>query len=373
MKVWLYYAKAGGGHLGPAKALAAAFTKKFAQNASFVWFDLGKEGGSVVQSLLENGYTTLVHCFPWLYALLYEINRFRLIMWLENTIAGWFLTKKIVHSLQTESPDVIVATYFLVGPIRRALAKMNYQIPVIVVVTEPYSAPAIWFFYPELIYIVASEEVRAIALQAGVLSKNIQLMPQIVQEQLAFVDLKEGVLTLVPDKKTVLLVGGGNGFPHLEEMLSSLSKANLQAQYIVVCGTNERQRQRVTALSKKLSASILVYGFVDFLPALISRADVVVTKAGANMVREILLQQKPLIIAHYIWGQEKGTMQHVVRNGFGFYEPNPRRLPERVSDCLFKKETQEQIKKAQQNAKLVNGAPDAVVFIAGVVSLTQGG
>jgi len=362
MRIWLYYAGAGGGHKASVQAVAEEFLKQ-KSDAQFSWFDVGILAGAYSRRWFENGYAGLVHHLPWLYAFLYEASKLRPVMWLHNTLAEMLVGNALVRSLQTENPDLIVSSYFLVGPLVRALKKTGRAIPLVVIVTDPYSAPPIWFYYPELKYVVASAMVKKTALTRGVPEKNIVVVPQIIHgapSRQKSVD-KEG--------KIVLLVGGGNGFPGAEDVVNALVQSDVVAKIVVVCGTNEKLKKEIEAVTRQTKKQITVYGFVDFLPELIVKADVVIAKAGAGVVHEVLQQKKPLIISHFIWGQETGNKDFVVNNGLGFYEPKAKNIPALVQRCLYDADVLAKLEKACQEHLQKNGVSEVVTYLT---SLTKG-
>lgn len=370
MLIWLYYAEVGGGHKAPAKALAVEFSKKLGSKVEFTWLDIGTLAGKNRKRWFEDGYAGLIHRVPWLYALLYEVSTLRVAMWFYNAIAKIFLTKKIICSLQQEQPELIVATYFLVGPLLSALKALKLSIPVAVVVTDPYTAPPLWFYYPELTFVVASDTVKATALTAGVSKDRIMVVPQIIHvaqtNGAEHRDVKHNI-PLLPEKKMVLLVGGANGFPNAEKVLTSLVRSKLDVQFVVVCGTNQVLLKKVTAIARTSDKKIVAYGYVDFLPALISLSDVVVAKAGAGVVHEVLSHQKPLIISHYVWGQEKGNKDFVVDSGLGFYEPKTKNIPRLVEECLYDEAVKGRLAKAREKEKVQNGVAEAARFLLSLV------
>ena len=92
-------------------------------------------------------------------------------------------------------------------------------------------------------------------------------------------------------------------------------------------------------------------------------ADVVVAKAGPAVVMEALVLHKPLVITHYIWKQEKGNVDFVLRQGVGLYEPVPSRVPDRVEEILRKGTSTEAMRQNGQSLRLENGTEAIAEFI----------
>ncbi len=365
MKVWLYYANAGGGHRGPAKAIAEELERRYKTNVSVQFIDLA-ETSWLLCLLVEQGYAFSVHSAEWLYAFLFELSNLRIVSFFFNTLASWLVGSRMRQLLRRERPDVIVATHFLVGPLVRALKKEGITILVHCVVTDPESASSVWFHYQGIQYITASEAIQNLALKSGIPTNHITILPPVIREKpfnKMDVEVIRDQAGLMVNKKTVLLVGGGNGFPNAEKVVSALLASHVEAQFVVVCGENKVLKKKIERLRLTSVKHLVVYGHVDFLPALISMSDVVIAKAGANTVFEVLMQDKPLIITHYIWGQEKGNVDFVVRSRLGFYEPRPVHVAALVEQCLYDKKTQGVLRAARREVNLKNGTSQVVDLV----------
>ena len=92
---------------------------------------------------------------------------------------------------------------------------------------------------------------------------------------------------LAPDRPTVLLMGGGNGVGPLASLAERVLDLPSAPQLLVVCGKNARLRMRMRAVAEAVPGRVRVLGFTDQVPALLSAADVIATKAGrADLQRE---------------------------------------------------------------------------------------
>lgn len=332
MRIWLYYANVGGGHRTAATALAEEFKKGYV-GVETILVNAIDGSHPFARAALEGGYEFLINRAHWLWKILYRLSRIKILMRVENKLLTWSIGRQLRERLKRERPDKIVALYFLVGPIKEALKKLKLAIPVVIVVTDPFTAHPIWFYYSELLYIVFSEAVSRLARALGVPPERVRVMPLIINNQF-LEDPNEYDLTafrracgLSAVKKTVLIVGGGNGLPNGERVLEALLSAGLDAQFIAVCGRNKKLRRDLDRLRGRFKQTVRIFGFVDFLNILVALADLVITKGGPGIVTETLILKKPLIITHYIWEQEKGNVQFVLDNRLGYYEPVIKNVP----------------------------------------------
>lgn len=366
MKIWFYYAKSGGGHKAPAEALAREMQKLYPEgNVKLV--DLAEKAELFFKYAIEDGYVSLTQRLPWLYAALYIVNAWRPVVKIENRIIDFFVKPSIKAKLVLDCPDGIVATHFFVSPLLTAMRELKLSIPLIIIVTEPFSTPEPWFYYPNIQYVVFSEEAKAVALKEGVAESNVAVFKPIINHPIVALDdgrvlVIRNKYGLTPGKKIVLIIGGANGLPKGDKILSALLKDSIDAEFVVVCGNNKKSEDQMRALAARYPKKAVVMGYVKDVGELIAVADLVIGKAGAGVVFETLMNKKPLLITHYIYGQEKGTMEFVVKRNLGWYEPRPSRIAEKVKQCLSPKELG-QVAAAQEAFQLAPGNRDVVNYL----------
>lgn len=366
MKIWLYYAKSGGGHKAPAEALARDL-KKLYPEVDTKLVDLAEKASVFFRGAIESGYVLLSHHIPWLYAFIYSINNSQFVIKIECKLADWFVKPSMKAQMVVDSPDAIIATHFLVSPLLKAMKELRKQIPIFIVVTDPYSVSPIWFVHKDLHYIVYSDVAKEIGINCGVPKENISVFKQIVNHDIPKLNEEQKIevkkrLGIDPLKKVVLMMGGANGLPDGEQFFDKILKAKIGGEVVAVLGTNKKQEQIFKKISEKNGNSGKVLGWVGDLTGLMAISDLVISKAGAGVVWESLLLKKPLLIVHYIFGQEKGTMEYVVNNGLGWYQTKPDAAVEKIREVIdgeLGKKTCERI----ESFKLTSGNYDIVNHI----------
>lgn len=142
------------------------------------------------------------------------------------------------------------------------------------------------------------------------------------------------------------------------ENARAVAEAGLPLQLAVVAGRNERLRRRLEAVDWPVPTYI--YGFVRTIPEMMAAADVIVTKAGPNTIAEALAVGRPMILTHYLPGQEEGNVDYVVQGGAGRYAPEPEQVKEAIREWLSRPEVLTSF--AQRAAAM--GYPDAALDAA---------
>jgi len=105
----------------------------------------------------------------------------------------------------------------------------------------------------------------------------------------------------------------------------------------VVTGSNRKLKKyldnRLTAFMPT-AKNVTVLGYVSDLDTRLSNADVLITKAGPNMILEAVKMCVPVLITGHIPGQEEKNYQYIVENGYGLKCDSPKRLSNAL-DRLF--------------------------------------
>ena len=217
-------------------------------------------------------------------------------------------------------------------------------------------------------YVLFSERALKTATRHGVPKSNCKIFNYILNDKYSTRLSPKEVLKLKsmmgyrPDKKLILIIGGGDGIPKGLLILQNLLSKRLDADIAIVCGKNAQLRTLAEALAKR-HHNLHVYGFVDFVYELVNMADVVITKGGPAMLLEILMLGKIPIINSYIWEQEKGNMEFVVRKGLGFYEPRVSRLATLVKKVFEDPGIQKRFRSNLAASKLKNGTSDVAEYL----------
>jgi processive 1,2-diacylglycerol beta-glucosyltransferase len=110
---------------------------------------------------------------------------------------------------------------------------------------------------------------------------------------------------LAPDRPTVVLMGGGNGVGPLANLAEQLLHLPSEPQLLVVCGRNARLRKRMRTVAEQAHGRLRALGYTDQVPALLSAADVIVTKAGGLTCSESLAMGTPMVVFRPTPGQEE--------------------------------------------------------------------
>lgn len=146
---------------------------------------------------------------------------------------------------------------------------------------------------------------------ANVFDLGIPISPKFAQ--LPSKNAARKTLDLPPDRKVVLVSGGGIGAGAVTEAVASLA-AEKEWRTIVICGSNKGLRAKLNAKYEG-RANVRVEGFVKNMEHYYKAADVCVMKPGGLSLSEALAAELPLILMDPIPGQEQLNLDYVCGTG----------------------------------------------------------
>jgi processive 1,2-diacylglycerol beta-glucosyltransferase len=310
-RIMILHATAGSGHRRAAQALEAAF-RALAPEAQVRTLDTLQFGSRLFRRGYSPTYDTLVGRAPRVWGLLYKsleqprIHR-------GTTPLRHALDRVNVRSLfayiERVRPTAVVCTHFLpleaLGPRRRRGA---LPCPLSCVITD-FTAHPFWAIDGIDRTFVATAAVREELASWGVPWDSIRVTGIPIDPRFAGGPLDKSEarvhLGVDPARPTVLLMGGGNGVGPLASLAERVLALPLEPQLLVVCGRNARLRMRMRSIAESAPGRVRTFGFTDQVPALLSAADLIVTKAGGLTCSESLAMGTPLVIFRPTPGQEE--------------------------------------------------------------------
>jgi len=438
MKVLFLSSDTGGGHRASAESLAKQFERLY-PGSTYDLLDIWTMDGCLPYRTLVPAYKHLSrHPLQW--GVVYHISNTRPYEMLTDFHSALTCERKIRRRIASYEPDVVVSVHPTMNNVPIiSLKKMEKEtgkhVPFFTVVTDFGSGHCTWFHKGVEKVFVASERIRKLAKRRGSVpsDKLVQVGLPIRRAFAEIVDemgdrttsegriyqrkIREN-LNIDPDKKTVLVMGGGEGVGGLSKIVEALyvelMKSGVDCNILVVCGRNEKLRNeiatkdwnKIVETSKKLkrirhvaflryvipnkrvrsamsralkqskeakllakaeSSSVLSkeeimanvnvtpLGFVTNMADYMVASDILISKAGPGTIAEAAAVGLPIMITSYLPGQEAGNVDVVLDGGFGEYKVSPPDIAEGVSSWL---QDEDQLLKMSQCAYAV-GAPHA--------------
>lgn len=185
------------------------------------------------------------------------------------------------------------------------------------------------------LYLVANPEIKEQLIRLGVrpsrvCATGIPVGREFLQSSSPVADLRP--YRLHPDHRFLLIMGGGGG--NLPEDLEFYHWLNELpgVTSLALCGANTRLLKKLKKIEN--AAGLRCCGFSHDVPALMKKADLLVTRAGGITVFEAIASTLPLIIYNPQMGQELQNSSYVVKRGLGKAAFTLEDLRHWISYCL---------------------------------------
>lgn len=357
-KYGFFYLKTGAGHYSGAKAICENL-KVIEPEAEFLLCDGLDNCLSFFRLFLETGYSVTSNYFMLCFVLFYHLTDLKFFQKFLYWALSPFLSIHIRRKIRAEKFTKIICTHEILLPIiSRVCKELKLNIPIFVVVMDPFSMHSLWFSARDINLIVLSSYAKKVAIEKHKFPKErvFEASPIFSKKFNSVLSNTEvnkvkSDLGISPEKKVLLIAGGGEGLASANKILNVFLKNNFNDQIVIVCGKNKGLKTQLENTVKKYGANnVLVLGFVNIMYELINIADCVISKGGPGTIMEVLATKKPLIISSFIRYQEYGNLFFVEQNKAGWYIPQAKQIYKKVAELFSGKHNKE-----TQTVKIENG------------------
>jgi len=217
---------------------------------------------------------------------------------------NYYETKELIDEYQ---PDVVITTQTSASAVVAYLKRQGLYRGKFAIAFSDYHFHPYWI-YPEadLYFTNISEQEREMTKRGikkeRIILSGITLPPREVLDQ-ALIRSRLGISV---DAKVVLFSSGSLGISFDPTWLVKeveKTATNTNTYVLIVCGKNTTLHE--TLLKTKLPPSIHIFGFYNSMTELYGIADIMVGKAGGLTLAETWQMKLPVIVTHYLPGQEE--------------------------------------------------------------------
>jgi UDP-N-acetylglucosamine:LPS N-acetylglucosamine transferase len=324
--------KTGGGHVSLAEAL-----RDLILNAA----QPGDPKHKNVAQDTNDGAISIVDPQPGLFHLHYRlVSRHALWLWAvefrfldtpgRSLLAHKAFTRLIGHKLNTLldrlQPDLIITTYpFLSYEVMRVLGQRSSTIPLVMLFSDANSVHASWLTERSAAATFATtRETYEQALAIGFVPERLHLVGWPVRAQFYRSELSNkemsGVtltqLNLAPNRCTIFLQGGGEGAARVAKTIQNILAIETLAndvQIILATGTNQNLLARY-----RNAPNVATLPYTNDIAPYMAASDLIMGKAGPNILFESVMLGKPFVATTFIPGQEQENLAFLQRHGLGW-------------------------------------------------------
>jgi len=352
-RVLIFYIVENSGHHAAARCLSAALSK-LDPYVETRCVDLLKHTHPKWERIIQRMYMSTVRRTPELWEALYDN------FWVEH------LTRRLRQMVQKGkgeslrrlmaefSPDAVVCTQaYPLAVMSSFAARQALHVPLFGVTTD-FVPHRFWITNngSHALYVVPTESAAARLMWLGIDQSRIRILGIPVSVERPPAPRRPPRL---PDERRILVMGGGRGMGVRYRTVRRLDACPEPFTIDVVCGTNRRLRKHLMRNHRKFKHRVRVRGYVRNAVALMSRADLMITKAGGMTLAEATCVGVPLLLVRSLPGQERGNTEVLVHHGAALHIRNEFDVTRSVTALL---NNQELLEIMRRNA-LALARPDA--------------
>ncbi|HWR07843.1 MGDG synthase family glycosyltransferase [Sporomusa sp.] len=264
------------------------------------------------------GYLKILDIFPQAYGAMYGWgNRSRLAL-LGRELVSQIFARRMVDYINKFQPSVIVCTHATPAGLVAWLKKKGLiKVPAVAIITD-FVVHSLWV-YPELEhYFVAHSAMAEDLSKNGILPQSIAVTGIPISDSFFQPCDKYQILdklSLSPERKTILIMGGGAGVLPMGEILELCAQIDRPLQIVAITGKNQSLYRSLIQLGLVIRHPVRVFSYIDNVHELMSIADLLISKPGGMSSSEALALGVPLVIYRPIPGQEEANSRYLLNSG----------------------------------------------------------
>lgn len=361
-RILLMHISLNSGHHSACLAVEEAL-KKYAAKVEMLNINAFNYTNPILEKIINKTYMGIIKRTPEVWEYLYDNPKV-----LKNTrrlrnLIHKFNSLKLGALLNDFKPDAVVCTQaFPCGMIADYKKTYKIDLPLFAVLTD-YAPHSYWIHDEVNAYIVACEDAKDKLIKNGIPLEKIKTYGIPISPKFNRWQKREDIfnkLNLNPSTPTVLIMGGGQGFGPIKEIVLCLAKINRTIQTLVVAGKNRRLLRWLHKRGRHLKNEMRVFGYIDNIDELMEISDLVISKPGGLTAAEALCKNLPMLIINPIPGQEANNARFLLNAGVAVKAKNKEETTILTEELLSNPAKLEQMRDAAKTYS----KPDAAVEVA---------
>ncbi len=368
MKVVIFYATYGGGHLSAANAMKEAIEKEYPKMEVQV-IDCMKYLNKFINYVTVKSYEGLSKNMPKMWGRIYKASRKGAIAAFSNGV-NKMLANKLGKLIKELNPDYIISAHpFSTQMCGILKSHKKITVPVATILTD-FKYHEQWLVKHEYLetFFTSNEDMKKDLIAYGIKESKIYVTGLPISQKFSNKFNKEEILkefNLKNNLKTVLFFAGGKmglARKNIVIFMKTLVKKSKDIQVVAVSGKNPKIYETFKEIAKD-SENVKVLEFTDKVAELMSVSDLVITKPGGITSSESLASNLPIVIINPIPGQEEENAEFLENNGLGIWIKEDKDIKKDILKII---DDDENLNKIKNNIKKV-GNPNAAKDICEII------
>ena len=366
MKILIFYASYGGGHLNAAKSINNCLTANY-KNIDVELIDCMKYVNKTIEKMTTTAYNQMAKKAPWAWGKIYADSQKGPLAHISSR-SNKFLAIKLLRLLREKQPDLIISTHPFGSQMCSYLKRKGKISAKIATIMTDFAPHDQWLVGSDDTdyYFVAHENMKKYLLRKGIPNTKVFATGIPLSSKFLITFDKEKIfkkLNLKPDKKTILFFGGGEfglGKTRTVEIFEGFVKYCTDMQIIAISGKNEKMKMAFEKIVSEYQrkGNVLVFEYTSQVPEFMSISDLVVTKPGGLTTTESLASHLPMVIINPIPGQEEKNAKFLVKNGIAIWIKKEDNVIEVLENLFSHPETLETMKENTKKLAKLHSTKD---------------
>ncbi len=358
MKVIIFYAKYGGGHLSAARSIESCISENY-KNIDVELIDFMEYANRELNKITTKAYSEMAKKAPKTWGHLYWESQKGPLAHISTT-SNKLLSIKINKLLEEKKPDLIISTHPFASQICGYLTKQKKLNSKIATIITDFASHDQWLVFNNYInyFFVASNEMKQCLIQKGISESKVYDTGIPISNRFLINYDKNDILkefNLNPNKKIVLFFGGGEfglGKSFTLQVFRAFVENSNEIQIIAISGKNQKMKNAFEdiVVENNKRENVRIFEYTDKVPELMSVSSLVVTKPGGLTSSESLASGLPIVIINPIPGQEEENAEFLVKNNAAIWLKKDSDIKSTINNLLS---DSLKLENMSNNAKLI--------------------
>ena len=360
MKVLIFYASYGGGHLNAAKSIENCIKTNY-KEIDVELIDCMKYVNKTIEKVTTAAYREMAKKAPWAWGRIYSDAQKGPLAHI-TTRSNKIMAIKLLKLLREKNPDLIISTHPFGSQMCSYLKRKNKITAKIATIMTDFAPHDQWLVGHEFTdyFFVAHDKMKDYLISKDIPENKVFATGIPISEKFQEKYDKNEIIKkydLDENKFTILFFGGGEfglgktrTVQIFENFVNEIKNHNIQI--IAISGKNPKMKSAFEEIVHNNNAedNVKIIGFSNEVPKLMSISDLVVTKPGGLTTSESLASNLPMVVINPIPGQEEENAEFLESKGIAVWIKKTDNSKEVIQKLLADKE---KLKAMKENTKIL--------------------
>ncbi len=360
MKVLIFYASYGGGHLNAAKSIENCIKNNY-KNIDVEMIDCMKYVNKTIEKITTAAYREMAKKMPWAWGRIYSDAQKGPLAHITSR-SNKIMAIKLLQLLREKKPDLIISTHPFGSQMCSYLKRKNKITAKIATILTDFAPHDQWLVGHESTdyFFVAHDKMKDYLISKNVDKNSIFVTGIPISDRFQKKYDKNEILqqfNLSREKFTVLFFGGGEfglGKTRTSQIFEDFVRETKihNIQIIAISGKNPKMKASFEEIvtNNKAKENVVILEFTNKVPELMNISNIVVTKPGGLTTSESLASHLPMVVINPIPGQEEENAEFLESKGIAVWIKKNDNSEKIIESLLSNKE---QLQKMKENTKIL--------------------